>query len=143
MSRGKFLDPFRRYSNWIGRPARKGGRSAPLFAHALWNCLDAVLQDLRRTDNSAEGWHRGFGKLIGANHPSIWIGLFIDAFKTEQNLNEMKIEQYMSGQLPNPPPRFYKEDAERIKIVFADYANRPLCDYLRGIGHSLILAYTF
>lgn len=30
--------------NWIGRPARRGGRSAPLFALALWNCSDAVLQ---------------------------------------------------------------------------------------------------
>ena len=38
----------------------------------------------------------------------------------------MKIEQYISGQLPNPPPRIYKEAAERIKIDYADYANRPL-----------------
>jgi len=43
----------------------------------------------------------------------------------------MKIEQYISGQLPNPPRRVYKEAAERINIVDADYANRPLFDYLR------------
>src|SRR6218665_925910 len=76
---------------------------------------------------------------MGDNHPSIWIGLFIDALKTEQNLNEMKIEQYMSGQLPNAPPRIYKEAAEKIKIVFADYAICTLCDYLRGIAHNLSL----
>ena len=120
--------------NWIGRPARRCGRSAPLFAHPLWNCLDAVQQDLPRIDNSVKDWHRGSSKLIGANHPTIWIDLFIDALKTEHNLNEMKIEQCISGQLPNPPTRIYKEAAERIKIVFADYANRPICDYLRGIG---------
>src|SRR6218665_971288 len=123
--------------NWIGRPARRGGRSAPLFAHAFWNCFDALQQDLPRTNNSVEGWHRGFSELIGANHPTIW--KFIDALKTEQNLNEMKIEQYISGQLPNPPRRIYKETAQRIKIVVEDYANRPLLDYLRGIAHNLSL----
>jgi hypothetical protein len=123
--------------NWIGRPARRGGRSAPLFAHALWNCFDAVLQDLPRTNNSVEGWHRGFSELIGANHPTIW--KFIDALKTEQNLNEMKIEQYIAGQLPNPSRRIYRETADKIKSIVADYTNRHILDYLRGIGHNLSL----
>jgi len=75
-----------------------------------------------------------FSERIGANHPTIW--KFIDALKTEQNLNEMKIEQYISVQLPNPPRRIYKETAQRIKMVVADYANRTLLDYLRGIAHN-------
>ena len=123
--------------NWIGRPARRGGRSAPLFAHALWNCFDAVQHDLPRTNNSVEGWHRGFSELIGANHPTIW--KFIDTLKTEQNMNEMKIEQYIAGQRPNPSRRIYKETAERIKNIVIDYHNRPILDYLRGIGHNLSL----
>lgn len=123
--------------NWIGRPGRRGGRSAPLFAHSLWNSFDAVLQDLPKTNNSVEGWHRGFSELIGANHPTIW--KFIDALKTEQNMNEMKIEQYIAGQLPNPSRRVYKDTAERIKNIVNDYTNRPLLDYLRGIGHNLSL----
>jgi hypothetical protein len=123
--------------NWIGRPARRGGRSAPLFALALWNCFDAVLQDLPKTNNSVEGWHRGFSELIGANHPTIW--KFIDALKTEQNVNEMKIEQYISGQQPNPSRRVYRDTAERIKSIVLDYTNRPVLDYLRGIAHNLSL----
>jgi hypothetical protein len=123
--------------NWIGRPARRGGRSAPLFALALWNCFDAALQDLPKTNNSVEGWHRGFSELIGANHPTIW--KFIDALKTEQNVNEMKIEQYISGQQPNPSRRVYRDTAERIKSIVLDYTNRPVLDYLRGIAHNLSL----
>ena len=123
--------------NWIGRPARRGGRSKPLFEHALWNCHAAIIDDLPRTNNAVEGWHRGFSELIGANHPTIW--KFIDALKMEQNMNEAKIEQYIAGQQPNAVRRKYKETAARIKIIIADYNQRPLLDHLRGIAHNLSL----
>ena len=77
---------------WIGRPARRGGRSDPIFAHALWNCYDATLNDLPKTNNAVEGWHRGFNQILGACHPAIW--KFIDGLKKEQSLNETKTEQH-------------------------------------------------
>ena len=74
---------------------------------------------------------------FGANHPTIW--KFIDALKIEQNTNEIKIEQYLAGQRPNPSRRIYKEAAERIKNIVMDYTNRLILDYLRGVGHNLSL----
>lgn len=123
---------------WIGRPGRRGrGRNAPMFSHALWNCYDASLDDLPKTNNSVEGWHRGFSQLLGAHHPSIW--KFIKGIKKEESMNEMKLEQYVAGQQPPPGKRVYKDTAERIKTIVADYGLRPTTDYLRGIAHNLRL----
>ena len=86
--------------NWIGRPARRGGRSASIFPVTLWNVHDQVVHDLPRTNNSVEGWHRGFSQLLGAYHPTIW--KFIDGLKKEQSMNEMKLEQFLAGRQPPP-----------------------------------------
>ena len=64
---------------------------------------------------------------------------FIAALKMEQNMDEAKLEQYIVGQQPNAVRRKYKETAARIKIIVADYNQRPLLDYLRGIAHNLSL----
>ena len=102
-----------------------------------WNCHDAVLQDLPRTNNAVEGWHRGFSELLGANHPSIW--KFIEGLQKEQSVKDLRIEQYIAGdQLPQGR-RIYKDTAARIKVIVADFANRPVLQYLRGVAHNLQL----
>jgi hypothetical protein len=68
---------------WIGRPGRRNQCRNPIFAHSLWNCYEATLEDLPKTNNSVEGWHRGFSQLLGAYHPTIW--KFIDVVKKEQS----------------------------------------------------------
>lgn len=120
---------------WIGRPGRRGGRSDPIFQIALWNVNTSVLEDLPKTNNAVEGWHRGFSQLIGAYHPSIW--KFIEGLKKEQSLNELKIEQFVAGIQQQPGKKKYKEVAARIKVIVADYGNRSLLDFLRGIAHNV------
>lgn len=122
---------------WIGRPGRRNQRRNPIFPHSLWNCYEATLEDLPKTNNSVEGWHRGFSQLLGASHPSIW--KFIDGLKKEQSLNEFKVEQYISGQQPPAGRQIYKDTAERIKRIVENYRERPLLDYLRGISHNFNL----
>ena len=122
---------------WIGRPARRGGRSAPIFPVALWNVHDQVVEDLPRTNNSVEGWHRGFSQLLGAYHPTIW--KFIDGLKKEQSLNELKLEQFNAGQQPPPRKKKYRDVAERIKTLVSEYGKRSNVDYIRGIAHNLSL----
>jgi hypothetical protein len=122
---------------WIGRPTRRGRRSEPAFSHSLWNCYDAVLHDLPKTNNAIEGWHRSFSELLGAHHPSIW--KFIEGLQKEQSMNELTIEQYISGHQPPPVRRVYRDTAARIKAIVAEYVDRPLLDYLRGIAHNLNL----
>jgi hypothetical protein len=122
---------------WIGRPARRGGRSNPLFAIEIWNVHNSALQDLPKTNNSVEGWHRAFSQLLGASHPTIW--RFIDSLKKEQSMNELKLEQFLSGQHPPRARKIYREVARRIKTIVEDYGNRTTLDFLRGIGHNINL----
>ena len=44
-------------ANYIGI-LRRGRRRRPLFAHALWNIHGRVQDNLPRTNNALEGWHR-------------------------------------------------------------------------------------
>ena len=122
---------------WIGRPARRGGRSAPLYPIELWNVHAQVVEDLPRTNNSVEGWHRGFSHLLSANHPTIW--KFIDGLKKEQSLNELKLEQFTAGQPAAEGKKKYRDTSERIKSIVEEYGNRSNIDYLRGVAHNLNL----
>lgn len=124
--------------SWIGRPGRRGhGRTRPAFPHSLWNVYISALGDLPKTNNAVEGWHRGFHQLLGAYHPTIW--KFIDGLKKEQSLNELKIEQFIAGQPPEPVKRVYRDTAARLKSLVEEYSQRPVLDYLRGIAYNLSL----
>ena len=48
-------------------------------------------------------------------------------------------EQYIAGHQPQAGRRIYKDTADRIKLIVADYGLRPITDYLRGIAHNLSL----
>ena len=73
---------------------------------------------------------------FGAYHPSIWH--FIDVLHHEQSLNELVLTQVLAGQSA-PPQRdnTYKAMTARIQTVVADYDNRPILDFLRGIAHNI------
>ncbi len=119
---------------WIGRFTRRNQRQIPLFPIALWNCYAATLEDLPKTNNAVEGWHNSFNKLLGAAHPTIW--KFIMGLKKEQSLNELKIEQYISGQNLLSGKRIYKDTAEKIKSHVLNYPNSDRMEYLRSIAHN-------
>ncbi|KAK9717216.1 hypothetical protein QE152_g24306 [Popillia japonica] len=55
---------------WIGRPHRRQ-RRPPQFDLDMWNLYQSILEDLQiswKTNNSVEGWHRGFAERVGAMH---------------------------------------------------------------------------
>lgn len=77
-------------STWIGQRQRGNRRRQPMYPVQLWNCYDSVrnrklknnksyklkdndvlILELGKTNNSCEGWHRGFLQLVGAHNPSI------------------------------------------------------------------------
>ncbi|KAK9736154.1 hypothetical protein QE152_g12808 [Popillia japonica] len=64
---------------WIGGPHRRQRRPLQfdldmwnLYQSIMWNLYQSILEDLPKTNNSVEGWHRGFAERIGAMHPNIW-----------------------------------------------------------------------
>lgn len=119
---------------WIGRPNRRQ-RRPPQYPIEMWSVYETILEDLPKTNNSVEGWHRGFQEQIGAMHPNIW--KFIDCVKKEQNLNEVRIEQYVSGVEPQPSKRKYRDCARRIKNIVDQYNPDNILDYIRGIAHNI------
>ena len=45
---------------WIGRPACRGSRRAPVFLINLWYAYQRTLNGEHRTNNNIEGWHKSF-----------------------------------------------------------------------------------
>ncbi|XP_057334184.1 uncharacterized protein LOC130673240 [Microplitis mediator] len=59
----EFIHYFER--TWIGERSRIGSkRKKPLFDISLWNCYQAVIEDLMCTNNSVEGWHHSFNNKV-------------------------------------------------------------------------------
>ena len=54
--------------NYIGRFRRNDPRRAPTFSIDLWNMFHRTFDELPRTNNSVEGWHRSFQATVDACH---------------------------------------------------------------------------
>ncbi|XP_025192763.1 uncharacterized protein LOC112592834 [Melanaphis sacchari] len=119
---------------WLGKTVRKR-RRGPTFPLEMWNCYDAI--DLPKTNNSVEGWNRGFNHLLGSCHPTLW--KLIEGFKQEQTNTEMKIEQYIRGQNPIKKKKKYQDTALRILEIQKQYTERNILNYLKGIAYNLSL----
>ena len=114
----------------------KKGISKP-YDLALWNKYDQTIEDLLRTNNAVEGWHRRFQANVGAYHPDFW--KFIDILKREQSLNHVNISQARAGHQPEPQRRRYQDSNRRIKNIVQDYHNRDRLQHLRGLAHNISL----
>ena len=66
-----------------------------MFDMALWGMYDRAKEELPRTNNSVEGWHRSFLASTGCCHPSIWI--FISELQREHSLGEFSVSQSTAG----------------------------------------------
>ena len=86
--------------------------------------------ELPRTNNSVEGWHRGFQGHISACHPLL-------VLQKEENMIRISIVQHLAGH-PAPPPRqLYLDSTQKILRIQDDYPNRQRLQYLRAIAHNL------
>ena len=94
-----------------------------------------VLNDLPKTNNSVEAWHRGFEAEVGAHHPNIW--RFIKCLQKEQSFNEVRIEQYVAGIESEPPRKRYRDSAKRLKSLVQIFNQDNIIEYIRGIAHNL------
>ena len=83
--------------NYIGRLRVNAPRRAPTFLNQIWNVFHRTFDELPRTNNSIEGWHRNFQTTVGVNHPSLW--RFLDVLKQEEALNRVTILQTLGGHL--------------------------------------------
>lgn len=120
---------------WIGKPDWLLCRRNPEFPFDMWNLHDIALRGTLKMDNAIDNWHRKFEVQI-ASHPfDIW--KFINCIKKEQNSNETKIEQYISGVDVKKPKKQYQDFVNRIKSIVENYDTANILDYVRDIAHNL------
>ena len=62
---------------YIGRYRRNAPRRSPFLAINLWNMFNRTDDELPRTSNSVEGWHRSFQGHVSAYHPVFLKFLFV------------------------------------------------------------------
>lgn len=130
------LEPIFNYfeDTYIGRPRRRNGRCNPMFPHSMWNMHGRVEEDLPRTNNHVEGWHRKMNTAMGACNPTIW--KFLDVLIKEQGLTDIKLNQAQGGHEAPKQRRAYQDTSRRLAVVVHDFVNRPIIDYLRGIAYN-------
>ena len=77
---------------------------------------DRVQNDLPRTNDAVEGWHKSFNTNIGGHHVNFW--------KKEEDLSRVKFVHLQQGRAPANRHIVYAAVNARICNVVASYANR-------------------
>ena len=120
---------------YLGRPCRRGRRREPLFGIELWNMYNRTADELPRTNNAVEGWHRSFLANVGCCHPNIW--KFLTYIKREQALQQIHMVQSSAGFSIQSSRKKYLDVSARIISVTRNYENRDVVEYLRSIAYNL------
>ncbi|PVD18233.1 hypothetical protein C0Q70_21795 [Pomacea canaliculata] len=89
-----FLAYFESTSTWLGI-VQRGRRRRPKFDVAMWNVDNRVGDNLPRTNNLVEGWHRAFDKRMSVTHPTL--GRLVSKLRKEQASTELMMEQLAMG----------------------------------------------
>ena len=129
---GDFLTYFE--ATWIGN-VQRGRRRLPVFPQELWNVHERVLQDLPRTNNLIEGWHRAFDLRVAITHPTLC--RLVDRLRKEQAGNELLIDQTNAGIALPPMKKKYEKVNQRLKDLVEQYDITPVLRFLRSIAHNL------
>ena len=121
-------------NTYVGRRQRRGRRE-PIFNIHIWNMYQRTADELPRTNNSVEGWHRSLQANFGSSHPTIW--KFIGCLQREQALQQLHVTQILAGHQSQPVRKKYAELHVRILDTIHKYRDRTILNYLRLIAHNL------
>ena len=91
----------------------------PLFSIELWNVRERVEHILPRTNNSVEGWHRGFDIRINTAHPTV--SKLIHKILIEQSNSEITLERFRSGYELGKSKKKYVQLNKRIEKLIDEY----------------------
>jgi hypothetical protein len=83
--------------NYIGR-LRGRSRRAATFPINFWNMAARVKNNMHRTNNNIEAWHRKLNCAFQCTHPNLWT--FMDKLIKEENNIHSDIINAMSGHQP-------------------------------------------
>ena len=107
------------YFGWYRRNAE---RRPPLFVLNLRNIFHRTFDELPRTNNHVEGWHRRFQAQVSLCHPVF--RKFINLLRTEENIVRMEIIQNFAGHPPRALRKRYVDANQRILAIMDEFQNR-------------------
>ncbi|KAL4119402.1 hypothetical protein QTP88_012211 [Uroleucon formosanum] len=110
-------------------------RSASLYPPSFWSVYYNNENNIPRTQNNVESWHKRWKILVGAERVGIY-HLIIEMCKEQQNTLG-QIELIISGnQRPKPKLTSIKRQLQ-IQNVIEDKNNRNTIDFLKVISYNL------
>ncbi|XP_025102456.1 uncharacterized protein LOC112569024 [Pomacea canaliculata] len=101
---------------------------------AMWNVYNRVGDNLPRTNNSVEGWHRAFDKRMSVTHPTL--GRLVSKLRKEQASTELMMEQLAMGVRMRKNKQYEKVNT-RLQALVARYAQEDVLDFLKAVAHNL------
>lgn len=108
------------------------------FKIAYWNCIASLEENLPRTNNHQEGWHRSFNELIERNSPNIW--KLLETLIAEQGKNEVVLYQFRAELWDgNSVPAKYVHLWERINRIVANFDTMGPLDFLAAMASNISL----
>ncbi|XP_076471818.1 uncharacterized protein LOC143301423 [Babylonia areolata] len=120
-------------STWLGI-VQRGRRRRPKFDVAMWNVYNRVGDNLPRTNNSVEGWHRAFDQRMSVTHPTL--GRLVSKLRKEQASTELMIEQRAMG-VRMRKNKQYEVVNTRLQALVARYAQDDVLVFLKAVAHNL------
>ncbi|KAK7479733.1 hypothetical protein BaRGS_00029009, partial [Batillaria attramentaria] len=120
-------------STWLGI-VQRGRRRRPKFDVAMWNVYNRVEDNLPRTNNSVEGWHRAFDQQMSVTHPTL--GRLVSKLSKEQASTELMIEQHAMG-VRMRKNKQYEVVNTRLQALVARYAQDDVLVFLKAVAHNL------
>ncbi|CAN7996554.1 unnamed protein product [Ixodes hexagonus] len=122
---------------YIGVPlGRNRTRREPPFPPSLWSCHERVVDELPKTNNSVEAWHRSVQSALGFQHPDPY--RLVEALKTEQSLTQQKDVDGQRGRIPSGS-KPYARVSQRLRNVLSQYDTQPLIRTLLGCRCSYFM----
>ena len=121
--------------NYVGSFRVNAPAGIPTFPIDFWNMFHRTDEELPRTNNAVEGWHRGFQVHVSACHPVFW--KLLEVLQKEGTVVRVGFLQNEGGHEPPPQRRRYVDCNQRILRIVDDFPNRQRIDYLRSIAHNL------
>ena len=85
---------------YIGRYRRNALHRTAMFPVVLWNMFHRTDEEIPKTNNSVEGWHRSFHARVSSCHPIFW--KFLQILQNEENYIRVKIIQNEVGHPAKP-----------------------------------------
>ena len=131
----QILQPLLDYfeDTYVGK-RRAQGRSRAMFDIELWNMHQRTTDQLIRTNNRVEAWHRWLSSVIQSQHPTLWS--FIESLQSEEHFIHCQIIKLNAGEKVQPNKK-YLDYSVRLRNLIMN-PQSTLLQQLSGLAHNLL-----